>query len=352
MISYNLIWKICKSFMKEGQIQKLINGLRWNKPWNYKAPFLISVPYFVILACSIGFETSLFSILASAITIIGIAGIGYYINDIKDIDKDRKAGKFNLIAGLSNTYKVVIFIFLLLLAVMPWFYLPLTLQNLPFFLFEFLLFYAYASPPLRLKEKGIWGMITDSLYAHANPALLAAITFSLLAGNDCPHFFLYVTSLVFWQFILGVRNILMHQIEDHQKDIISGTLTFVTQYGKEKSDKLLKRVFLPLELISFIFFALVVNKVIPFFIMSYLIFLVIITFRIKVFWKESIPGSLKKRLSFFVDDFYLEWIPLLILVGLISYDSSFIWLFIIHIFLFKNVVKSILRDLLNYAGII
>ena len=43
------------------------------------------------------FATAVTAIAASAVTIIGVAGVGYLLNDLSDCDDDARAGKPNFV---------------------------------------------------------------------------------------------------------------------------------------------------------------------------------------------------------------------------------------------------------------
>jgi hypothetical protein len=74
------------------------------------------------------------------------------------------------------------------------------------------------------------GIIADALYAHGIPSLLAAYTYTLIAGRSPDWVFL---SLLFcWQFCAGVRNVVLHQINDLESDRKSGTDTFISRRGQ------------------------------------------------------------------------------------------------------------------------
>src|SRR5262249_57433548 len=103
-------------------------------------------------------------------------------------------------------------------ALLPWLYLPLHWENGSLLGFELLLFVLYAFPPFRLKERGMLGLFADALYAHAIPAVLAVMTFSLMANRAYDHLTWFVLALGLWQFFLGVRNIVLHQLKDFDGD--------------------------------------------------------------------------------------------------------------------------------------
>ena len=174
-------------------------------------------------------------ILASICTIVGIAGFGYLTNDLGDKDKDKAIQKENVTSDLSLFNLVVLFVLFLLLAIAPWFYFPMRKWSYLLLFTQFFLFYIYAFPPFRFKEKGILGVVVDALYAHVNPAILAAYTFHLFTGEGYQNFTSFIILLGVWQLFVGIRGILFHQHKDYLNDINSGTRTFVNEYWKTKS---------------------------------------------------------------------------------------------------------------------
>lgn len=323
----------------------IFRKLRLSKPWNYKAPFLISIPYLIIAIGGIPFNQAMLSILASLTTILGIAGFGYFINDLTDIEKDNLIGKENAVAALSNSKRFFLFLFLLLMAVAPWFYFPINWLNASLLFLEFLFFILYSFPPFRLKERGFAGVVTDALYAHANPALLAAITFSLMVNKVSFDIRNLLIALVVWQFVLGIRNIMLHQLKDFENDQQSDTKTFVRKLGRHKSNRRLKYLIVPLEILSFTFFTICTNEYVPFFIVAYLLYIPFVFFRVWYLWKRNMPKNLEGRLNLFLDDFYVGWIPLLVLGFLSLHSPMFLTLGIVHILLFKNGISNLFREL-------
>lgn len=317
-----------------------VKKLRLSNPWNYKAPLLISIPYFLILACSIPFKSSLFYIGLSFCTIVGIAGFGYYTNDWADINKDFIAGKSNALSEMSLAAKLVVLFVLLIFALAPWYFFPMDKWSWILLVLEFLLFVLYAFPPFRLKEKGFLGVLTDALYAHVVPSLLAANTFYLIGNNKFDYWFEFLMILVLWQFTLGIRNILLHQILDFNNDLTSGNKTFVVKRGVLISEVILKRILLPIEIIVFSLLMLIISTQFYFYTLGYLIFITYTFARIYLFKKEKMPQNYRGIYYQFFDNFYLDWFPLVILTSLVAMNFYFFILLFLHILLFRNILKA------------
>jgi hypothetical protein len=161
-------------------------------------------------------------VLLSAYLFIGLAG--YFINDYFDIDKDRLSNKFN-VTRIINKYWV-------LLAIVTFIAIGLQLVTLvskyaPYVVyFEILLLVLYSSKPTRLKEKGFLGILTDSAYAYTLPCIIIIQIISEYV--IAPYWFWLL--FVCLNSCIGIRDILIHQSIDFEKDVKSATNTFYTKH--------------------------------------------------------------------------------------------------------------------------
>jgi 4-hydroxybenzoate polyprenyltransferase len=317
--------------------------LRLSNPWNFKVPFLIAIPYLLLLLGNYNGNGLIF-VLASVSIIIGIAGFGYLTNDLGDRNKDKLIQKQNVTYQLPVSGIISLFLFFLVLALAPWWYLPMNNWSYLLLGLQFFLFCVYAFPPFRFKERGFSGVVIDALYAHLAPALLAAHTFHLIGGQTFPDFFNFLVLLGGWQFILGIRNILFHQLKDLNDDLQSGTRTFVTSYGEKRTEQLLKKLLLPAEVILFIVFVVFVNYFLFFFLPAVILYWMIQ--RVK-FRRDFRTMGYRKMVYVFLDDLYIQWVPLFILSGLVISSFQFIAITILHICIFRNGIKTLL---LKYTG--
>lgn len=165
------------------------------------------LPYFMLVIGHVLWTTSLAAVLASFCTIWGIAGFAYFINDLADIKSDQQAGRKNIVGQCSAIQRALLVLFLLGMALLPWLYLPISPITGTLLILEFVLFLLYACPPFRWKEKAWLGPLTDALYAHVNPALLATLTFYAFSTTSYPLLPFFLMTLALWQFALGMRII-------------------------------------------------------------------------------------------------------------------------------------------------
>jgi 1,4-dihydroxy-2-naphthoate octaprenyltransferase len=323
----------------------LYRRLRLKNPWNYKAPLLISLPYFMISVCGVPRSAALLGILLSVCTIAGIAGVAYFLNDLGDIEKDRLVGRDNAVAAMGPAARVFVFVLMLAAALSPWIYLPVTPLSAALLAAELALFVAYCFPPLRLKERGVLGLVTDALYAHALPAVLAVVTFSLMGSRRYPYLVPYLAALGAWQLALGLRNIVLHQLKDHDEDVASRTRTATVDLGPERVERLLRRAIVPAEVVTFGAFAAVVSLSMPFFAPAYLAYALWTWFRVRSGATRPAPSTLREGLYVYGDDFYADWLPLVVLGHLVVRAPAYWPLLAGHLFLFRNGIRGWIRDL-------
>ncbi|MBP9688991.1 MAG: UbiA family prenyltransferase [Bacteroidia bacterium] len=168
-----------------------------------------------------GFYLQVFNLLF-AYLFIGIAG--YFLNDYFDVKQDSIAKKFN-ITSLFNKFSIIALIFIFIIAGLILVY---TVSFVAFWLLiiQIFLLFIYSFNPIRLKEKGFWGIITDAIYAHTLPAV---ILLQIISEKAFISIWLAI-SFIMLCFVIGVRDILIHQCHDFKMDIKSSTKTFYVKH--------------------------------------------------------------------------------------------------------------------------
>lgn len=324
------------------ELKKLVRFSDW---WSYKIPPMLCFAYIFLFVNAVAFQKALIYIGLFFLWIFGTAGIGHITNDIADIESDRIAGKQNNISTTSHFKRIWLLVFLFFLSIAPWYYLPINFLLAGLVFLEVILFIAYSFPPVRLKERPVGGIITDALYAHAIPVLISSITFYLF-DNRIKISSTFFILIFIWQLILGIRNILLHQIEDIDNDIKSNTITFVVKYGQTKTFKLINHFLLPAEII---FCCVIIGAISIYLNHFYLVFVLFLFFSILKhgFWKIfSLPlNHWQKAYLFFLNDFYEEWMPLLPLIYLLQISPAFFLLLALHVILFNNIIIQFNNDI-------
>ena len=327
-------------------IGKIAGRIRLTEPWRYKAPFLISVVYFFLYSAGIRFSDAVLAVACALCTIAGIASIGYLANDLCDRDSDRAAGKPNVTFLLGRSQVLILFVIAGAAAQLPWMiFVPIDPIWVSLLAAEYVLFAAYVARPIRLKERGFLGPIADALYAHANPALLAGYIMNRLTGARYPHPIGLLSALFAWQFFLGLRNILEHQISDAASDRLGGTSTYVTQSGEAAAVRLLRTFVVPLEFAGFAAYLTIVSRTLPAVAVAFLLHLIVTALIIRCYSSRFTAGSLHERLALFIDDFTLGWMPLITVASLASVDWRNSGLLLVHVLVFQTRLSPLFASL-------
>lgn len=326
--------------------QLFAKKLRLSKPWKYKVPLLLSFPYFFLLTDSISSEVAVYSIFCAYITTIGFAGIGYLTNDLADRKSDQLAGKSNALVNMPAGWIACLFIVFTGLALAPWLYLPVDKVSIGLIALELLLFVAYAFPPLRLKEKGILGVIVDALYAHVVPGILASWTFFLVTDQSYSNWTLFLLFMVGWQLVSGIRNIVSHQVKDVNNDLVSGEKTFITTVGEVKGQSLLKRFLVPLEMLTFLGFLVFLSLEIPYLPLVFLIHLPIAWVQFQRKREDTSETQLKHFTTLVLDQFYVLWLPLIILSAGVFIEMEMRQIILLHLILLPSILGVLWKRLI------
>jgi len=220
-----------------GSVAKL---MRWQDWGHSKMPPFFAAGFLFLLASGGSAAQGLIRFIAWIVFCAVFLAFGYGINDFADREADRRAGKPNAM-DKSRSAAAVAWLFSLLsvgLAVIVpflsgmWDWLAVASS--------YCLAIAYSLPPLRLKERGLAGLLACALAQRSLPLLVGAVLFGQLDLNVWLLFVLFT--------LIGLRWILLHQVVDLAQDERSRVRTFVRASGSDRALFLLSRGVFPLEL--------------------------------------------------------------------------------------------------------
>jgi 4-hydroxybenzoate polyprenyltransferase len=221
--------------------------LKTDQWWGSKIPPLLGVAY---LATAVRAEPPSPALLSLQLCVflvacLGIGGLGYLVTDAFDVEEDRRSGRPNGWAGRSIAQRVLLVGALLLATWLPWRWLPNGGRAAWLVAVELALFLAYAVPPLRLKERGLAGVMAAASYAHVLPMVVAWVTFAPARWTPWE----LATGVVFaaWMLPLGMRHLLRHQHDDLDADRLAGVRTYAVRHGRSATMALIVDRLLPLE---------------------------------------------------------------------------------------------------------
>ena len=149
--------------------------------------------------------------------------ISYVVNDLSDLESDRKAGKQKVIAGLPRRVVWISLGAMLLAGDVP--IMAVAYDKTACLLLIAITTFlglAYSVPGIRFKEKGAWGLVECSFAQRCMPLTLIL----LFIERNRTNILLWVLWFLL-SFLNGIRYILIHQYIDRENDRASGTHTFV-----------------------------------------------------------------------------------------------------------------------------
>ena len=153
------------------------------------------------------------------------------INDLSDRTEDLASGKRNGLLGKPpSTIAMMLGCCIVpgALFAYQWRHDPLLVI---LYLAGWAAFAAYSLPPLRLKARGIWGVIADASGAHLLPTLFGVVL--VCHWQAVPIDPAWFTAVAVWSFCYGLRGILWHQLIDRDQDMTAGVRTFVAGHSLE-----------------------------------------------------------------------------------------------------------------------
>ena len=320
--------------------------------WNYKIPPMLAVAYFAIAASpAIPALTDIAPyFIPYLVAAASMAAFGHVYLDAFDLDEDQLLGKENLWAPLGDASRVMVIVLLLSGALLPWLVLPAGPVLFALLGAEFLMFVAYATPPLRLKERGFAGIVADALYAHTLPALWTWIPFAALAGTAVPPRFLALLGA--WSTTVGMRHLLQHQVIQSESDAVAGAATYAVRHGSPASLALIVQILLPLEAVLFFALSIAIARYVPWVPVALVAYVAWQTLKFRFLWdggfalfgrladadRATLAGTLV------LSRFYERWLPVLILGWLASRHGSYAVLLVLHLLVFRQGLREMRQD--------
>lgn len=224
---------------------RLVRAGDW---WQYHLLPLLSVAYAAIAFYAVPPRLAVPALARLLASIVFIAAYSHVVNDIGDADQDARAGKTDRLSALGPGQRAGLALGLLACGLAVWAGAGLGATPVAVLAGIVALQPAYALPPLRLKERGAWGLAADSLHTHALPTLYCIALFADRVGEPVWRPFPLVATA--WAFLVGLRGILYHQRVDEASDRRAGVVTFVTTHGSARAAALVRRFVFPAELVA------------------------------------------------------------------------------------------------------
>ena len=293
------------------RLLRLVRGQDW---WFYKIPPILATGYATALVFDVPARETLVSLAAVLAAVCTVASFGYVVNDLFDIEQDRRAGKSNVMARIGARGRALAIVVPLIagfaiVAAAGGGLLALGLLGL-----NFALPALYSIPPVRLKERGVLGVVADAGAAHLVPTALMVTALLPAEQRATPAAWLFLGSACGWAFFSGVRGIIVHQVVDRASDRLATVETFGGRIGVARARRLTFAVIVPLEVASLAGFLALVIPSAPTVAFAALLFAACEVQKIRLRWKlpmfEPPADSKESYIPLINNEFYELWLPL------------------------------------------
>lgn len=320
------------------QALRLIRSHEW---WEYKLPPLLALGY----ATALFSRVPLYKVAAGLVLVLlsVIVGAVYVsvINDITDIREDLASGKTNRMAGVPPGRRWIIPVLCMTagLICINWLYTD-PLSKVLYFL-PWLSFSLYSFPPIRLKNRGGWGVVADALGSHVFISLLIVSWISLTMD------WIWFVSVGVWAFAYGVRGILWHQFMDRDNDLRVHLDTYATRREPASFRPMAFAILIVESLALGVMLWRITN---PFTLVALLLYFVVVyvRYRKRGYAIVFILSPKDKPFQIWMADYYHLFLPLSLLVYA-SIKQPWAWVvLVIHVLLFPGKLKWLIKDLMPF----
>lgn len=323
--------------------------LRANIWWNAIVPQVLGWIYFCWLFNGIELFKDIYPsffllrVLCFFISLISISAFGYLLNDWCDVETDAATGKVNHLSNLKPVWRFMVVVTPLIIGCVFW--LPVSKIATALFVLQIIALIAYSVPPVRLKARSFWGVAADAFYGHINPVFITLFAFDFFGGDEIRHKILLAAVLLPAILFKGVRNILLHQLDDRKGDQKASIKTFVVKNGALFTLNFINNL-LPFEIFLSILLSLALSFFFPPFFICLLFFSVVTYLKFSGWKLAYLPKrQFKFKFLYFLNDYYEGWLPVFFLILLSVRTPAFLILLLLHLFLFSSFYKQLWKDL-------
>ncbi len=322
-------------------MRKILNTIRSHEWWEYKLPPLLAIGYATALSSAMPFyKVAIWLLFLLAAIMVGAIYVSI-INDITDLQEDIASGKKNRMASVSAKVRWIFPAVCILLGLMFLYFLSNDKLSSLLYAMPWISFSLYSFPPVRLKKRGVLGVMADACGSHIFISLLMVSSISFFCGIAID--WIWFAAVGIWSAAYGLRGILTHQFADRENDIKVN----LTTYASKEDPNSFKSKTIFILLIELSAFAIMLWRINLFITIVFLIlyFLLLIA-RYKIFDYKIVAIIIPKNHPFqiLMADYYQLFFPLALLFS-VAFTQPYAWLvLIVHLILFPKKIMLIFKD--------
>lgn len=321
----------------------LASAVRADDWWDYKLLVIMLVFPATALAMRVPLSPLRPAALLLFVALTAGAVFASVVNDITDLAEDARAGKPNAVARMPKGIPGLILAGTATVGgVMAWIWrTDPVLASV--YIAAWVAFLAYSVPPLRLKARGIWGVVAMGLGEAALPSLVAALLCAFAAARPAPP--LWVAAVALWAFCHGVRAILWHQLGDEEADARASVGTVVRRRGAAFARKLAEQAAFPIEITALAAMLVMMGSALPF--VGLALYLAFIPLRMR-YWR-NVPAIVEPvpKHYLLMQDYYLCFLPLAVLIALAIGHIPDALALVVFLLLFPRAPLRVTYDMLR-----
>lgn len=313
--------------------------------WEFKLAPIFATIYATALILNLSI-TSLWPLLLLALIAL-VPGAAYVsvINDFTDLEDDVASGKNNQLFGKSKTFIKLAIVCCILPGVAVALYWRNDPLLLSLYLAAWVAFSVYSIPPIRLKARGVLGLIADASGAHLFPTLLViSLVYRWAAA---PIDLVWFGSVAVWSLGYGLRGNLWHQLTDLQNDQLAGLKTFAQRHTIAWLHGLGNFIIFPLEIVAF---SIMLWRAGSWLAIVFLCCYAILEWFRKRMWKMNLVITRPQpRYSILMLEYYEIFFPLAVLMSSSWQHPLDLPVVVAHVLIFPTRVAQVIKDIIKLA---
>ncbi|HXB46069.1 MAG TPA: UbiA family prenyltransferase [Puia sp.] len=323
-------------------MRNILNAIRSHEWWEYKLPPLLALGYATALPSPIPlYKAAIWLIFLLAAIMVGAIYVSI-INDITDIKEDEVSGKTNRMASVPAHLRWVLPAICISIGLVCIYFLSNDKLSTLLYALPWISFSLYSFPPVRLKKRGLLGVIADASGSHIFISLLMVSSVSFF--THIPIDWLWFIAVGIWSAAYGLRGILTHQFWDRENDLKVNLMTYATKVDPRAFRKQ-TIVLIAVELIAFAVMIWRIHLLVPIIFLGFYFALLIA--RYKIFDYKIVAVIVPKNHPFqiLMADYYQLFFPLALLLTA-TLEQPKAWLvLLVHVLLFPQKMLLIIKDL-------
>ncbi|MCA1612609.1 MAG: UbiA family prenyltransferase [Acidobacteria bacterium] len=321
-------------------LPRVVRAVDW---WEFKLSPIFATVYATALLLNVSIA-SLWPLLLLALAAL-VPGAAYVsvINDLTDMEEDAASGKSNRLVGRSRVFVAVVLTCCVLPGVAVAVYWRGDALLLSLYLAAWAAFTLYSVPPVRLKKRGVLGLLADASGAHLFPTLLVVVLvfrWSAVAPDSA-----WFATVAVWSLSLGLRGNLWHQLGDRQHDERVGLRTFARRHKITLLQRVGNFVIFPSEAVAFaVMLRLVGSRAAVVALVVYLL----LEWSRRMMWRTDVVVVVpKERSSILMLEYYEVFFPVALLLSSATLHRWDALVLVAHLLLFPGRATRVLKDVLK-----